>query len=85
MILDRNVIDFILVVNISDDSNGFEKLDLIKKYFSRIFTVLSKEVRHQLMSLGLSKEELKEIKKEIAFLSEEEQINYLEELSKKKD
>lgn len=73
------------MVNISDDSNGFEKLDLIKKYFSRIFTVLSKEVRHQLMSLGLSKEELKEIKKEIAFLSEEEQINYLEELSKKKD
>jgi len=37
------------------------------------------------MNLDLSKEELKEIKKELAFLPEEEQIKYLEELSKNKN
>ena len=67
----------------NDESNrGFEKLEVVKKYFYRIFTTLSKEVREELMKLNLSKDELKEIKKELAFLSEEKQIEFLKELTR---
>jgi len=70
-------------VHISNDENGgFEKIDVVKRYFHRIFTVLSKDVREQLMELNLSKDELKEVKKELAFLSEEQQKEFLEELAK---
>ncbi|MFX0048420.1 MAG: hypothetical protein ACFE8G_09655 [Candidatus Hermodarchaeota archaeon] len=65
-----------------DENGGFEKLDVIKRYFYRIFTVLSKDVREQLMNLNLSKDELKEVKKELAFLSEEKQKEFLKELCK---
>ncbi|MHA1254285.1 MAG: hypothetical protein ACTSPS_01675 [Promethearchaeota archaeon] len=65
----------------SDENNGgFEKLEIVKNYFHRIFTILSKEVREELIKLNLSKDELKEIKKELAFLSEEKQIEFLKEL-----
>ena len=68
----------------SDENNGgFEKLEVVKKYFHRIFTILSKEVRGELIKLNLSKDELKEIKKELAFLPEEKQIEFLKELAKK--
>ena len=72
-----------LVIPISSDENngGFEKLEVVKKYFFRIFTVLSKEVKEELMKLNLSKDELKEIKKELAFLSEEKQKQFLKELA----
>jgi hypothetical protein len=74
------------VVLISNNSKerGFEKLDVIKKYFQKIFTVMSKDVREQLMDLNLSKGELKEVKKELVFLPDEKQKEYLNELSKKK-
>ena len=66
----------------SDENNGgFEKLEIVKNYFHRIFTILSKEVREELMKLNLSKDELKEIKKELAFLSEEKQKEFLKELA----
>ena len=73
-----------MVSLISNDENngGFEKLEVVKKYFYRIFTTLSKEVREELMKLNLSKDELKEIKKELAFLSEEKQIEFLKELTR---
>ena len=63
---------------------GFEKLDVVKKYFHKIFTVMSKDVREQLMELNLSKDELKEVKKALVFLPDEKQIDYLKELSMKK-
>ncbi len=66
----------------NDENGGFEKLDVVKRYFYRIFTVLSKDVREQLMNLNLPKDELKEVKKEIAFLSEEKQKEFLKELAK---
>ncbi len=74
-----------LVNLISSDENngGFEKLEVVKKYFQRIFTILSKEVRGELIKLHLSKDELKEIKKELAFLPQEKQIEFLKELTKK--
>ncbi len=74
------------MVHISNNSKekGFEKLDVVKKYFQKIFTVMSKDVREQLMDLNLSKGELKEVKKELVFLPDEKQKEYLNELSKKK-
>ncbi|HUW89597.1 MAG TPA: hypothetical protein VMV43_03685 [Candidatus Nanopelagicaceae bacterium] len=67
----------------SDENEGeFEKLEVVKKYFHRIFTILSKEVKEELIKLNLSKDELKDIKKELAFLSEEKQIEFLKELTK---
>ena len=66
----------------NDENGGFDKLDVVKRYFYRIFTVLSKDVREQLMNLNLPKDELKEVKKELAFLSEEKQKEFLKELAK---
>ena len=65
-----------------NDINGFDKIEVIKKYFQRIFNIFSKEVREELLKLEpqLSKEEFKEIKKELAFLPQEKQLEYLEEL-----
>ncbi|MBY9004854.1 MAG: hypothetical protein KGD73_12835 [Candidatus Lokiarchaeota archaeon] len=71
-------------MTINEDGTTFDKLDLVKRYFSRIFNTLSKEVREDLLELELDKEELKEIKKELAFLSEEKQIEYLKELKTEK-
>jgi hypothetical protein len=73
----------VLVSN--DENGGFEKLEVVKRYFHRIFTVISKEVREKLMELDLSKDELKEIKRELAFLSEEQQLEFLEELATEKN
>jgi len=66
----------------NDENGGFEKIDAVKRYFYRIFTVLPKDIKEQLMNLNLSKEELKEVKKELAFLSEEKQKEFLKELAK---
>ncbi len=63
---------------------GFETLDVVIKYFQKIFAVIPKDVREQLMDLNLSKDELKEVKKELIFLPDEKQKEYLNELSKKK-
>ena len=62
---------------ISDDESSFEKYEVVKRYFARIFNVLSKEVRQQLLDLDLTKEELKEIKNELGFLPEDQQKEYL--------
>ena len=72
------------MIYIKDENSNFEKLNVVKKYFAKIFNILSKDVRRQLLSLNIPKEELKEIKKELAFLPEEEQMKYLEELSRNK-
>ena len=72
------------MVFISNGNGSFERLKVVKKYFGRIFNVLSKEIRAKLLKLELSEEELKEIKKELAFLPEEKQKEFLKELLKKK-
>ena len=70
---------------ITDDLNeNFEDIGVIKKYFSRIFTVLSTEVREKLLNLNLSEKVRKLVIKELAFLTEEKQNEYLEELKKKR-
>lgn len=72
------------MVFIKNDETNFEKLDIVKKYFARIFIVLKKDIRRKLLALKLTKEELKEIKKELVFLPEDKQKEYLKELSRKK-
>ncbi|MFX0136138.1 MAG: hypothetical protein ACFFDN_21035 [Candidatus Hodarchaeota archaeon] len=72
------------MVFIKDENSNFEKLEIVKKYFGRIFNVLSKDVRTKLLMLQLSETELKEIKKELAFLPEEKQKEFLRELTRKK-
>lgn len=63
-----------------DENRDLEEIPEIKKYFSRIYTVLSKEIRDRLRELNLSKVKKKRIKKELAFLSKDKQIEYLDEL-----
>lgn len=72
------------MVFIKEGNGNFEKLEIVKKYFGRIFNVLSKDVRLKLLKLQLSETELKEIKKELAFLPEEKQKEFLRELTRKK-
>lgn len=72
------------MITINNDRINFEKLELVKKYFARIFVVLKKDIRRELLALNLTKDELREIKKEIVFLPEEKQKEYLKELSRKK-
>ena len=73
-----------VLISNNGKEKGFETLDVVKKYFHKLFTVMSKDVREQLMDLNLSKDELKEVKKELAFLPDEKQKDYLKELSMKK-
>ncbi len=70
------------MVTINGDlkEKDLEDISEIKKYFMRIYTVLSKDIRDKLKTLDLDKEKKKIIKKELAFLSKEKQIEYLEEL-----
>ncbi len=72
-----------MVIKIRGDINNkdIEEIPEIKKYFMRIYTVLSKDIRDRLKNLDLPKEKKKKIKKELAFLSKEKQIEYLDELS----
>ena len=60
--------------------SDFEQDEVIKKYFSRIFTILPKEVREKLMSLDISERTFEKLKKELAFLPEEQQNEYLNEI-----
>jgi len=70
---------------ITDDlDENFEDIGVVKKYFSRIFTVLSKEVREKLKNLNVSEKVKKIVIKDLAFLKEEKQKEYLDELKKKK-
>lgn len=72
------------MIFIIDDNDEFEKLEIVKKYFARVFNVLSEEVRERLLKLDFSEKELKKIKKELGFLSDEQQKKYLEELAENK-
>ncbi|MFW9822885.1 MAG: hypothetical protein ACFFE4_08125 [Candidatus Thorarchaeota archaeon] len=51
---------------------------LVKEYFTKIFAVLSKDLREQIISLDISKKEKRELLEELAFLTKEEQIRYIE-------
>jgi hypothetical protein len=50
---------------------------LVKEYFSKIFAVLSKDLRNQIIDLKIPKKEKKELLEELAFLTKEEQVKYI--------
>jgi len=50
---------------------------VVKEYFSKIFNIISKDLRKQILELEIPKKQRKEILKELAFLAEEEQLNYI--------
>ena len=74
----------VMVINVKDDLNDkeLEEIPEVKKYFSRIYTVLSKNVKEQLDNLDISKDKKKKLKKELAFLPKYKQIKYINELLK---
>lgn len=71
-----------MIVKSDINEKELEEISEIKKYFSRIFTVIPKEIKDRLKTLNLSKEKRKILKKELAFLSKENQLKYLEELER---
>lgn len=50
--------------------------ELVKQYFTKIFTVLSKETREKIKDLKIPKKARKELLQELAFVSAEKQIEY---------
>lgn len=69
------------MIKIKGDTNNkdLEEISEIKKYFSRIYTVLSKDIREKLKHLKVSKEKKKKIRRELAFLPKTKQNEYLDE------
>ena len=53
---------------------------IVKEYFSKIFNIVSKDLRKHILELNIPKKERKSILKELAFLAEEEQLKYFEAL-----
>lgn len=71
------------MIKIKEDSNDkdLEEIPEISNYFLRIYTVLSKDIRDKLKQLKVSKEKKKKIRRELAFLPKQKQIEYLDEFS----
>ena len=59
---------------------NFEELEIVKKYFNQIFTVLDEKIREKLKNLNVTEEKKKILLKELAFLNDEKQNEYLDEL-----
>jgi len=53
---------------------------VVKEYFSKIFNIISKDLRKQILEIDIPKKQRKEILKELSFLAEEEQLKYIEAL-----
>ncbi|MHA1625448.1 MAG: hypothetical protein ACTSWH_09990 [Promethearchaeota archaeon] len=51
---------------------------MVKKYFTKIFTVLSKDIRKLLLELDIPQEDKMVLIKELAYLAKEEQLKYIE-------
>ncbi len=62
------------------EDRALEEIDEVKRYFARKYSVLSKEIRERLKHLKISQKRMKSLKKELAFLPEEKQNKYLDEL-----
>ena len=74
-----------IVIKSDISEEELEEISEIKKYFSRIFTVFSKEIKEKLKHLNIPKEKKKILKRELAFLPKEDQLKYLEELERMYD
>jgi len=65
----------------NNEESNFENNSVIKKYFSRIFTILKSDIKEKLENLDISDKKKKKIKQELSFLPYEKQIEYLDEIS----
>ena len=63
-----------------DEDGEFENMGVVKKYFSRIYTVLKPDIRDRIEELPISENKKNKIRKELAFLSREKQYEYLDEI-----
>ena len=54
--------------------------EIVEKYFLKIFNVLSEKIRRKILELNIPEKDKREILKEFAYLTEEEQEKYLNEL-----
>jgi len=54
---------------------------LVREYFTKIFNVLSKDLRNKILKLKLPKKEKETLLKELAFLTEQEQVKYINAIS----
>ena len=71
-----------MIIKSDINEKELEDISEVKKYFSRIFTVIPKDIKERLKTLNLSKEKRRILKKELAFLSKENQLKYLDELER---
>ena len=55
---------------------------LVKEYFSKIFTLLSNDIREKIKQLKIPKKEKEELLRELAFLTKEQQFKYIEAITK---
>ena len=62
------------------NEKNFEELEIVRKYFNQIFTVLDSKIREKLKNLNVTEEKKKILLKELAFLNDEKQNEYLDEL-----
>jgi len=62
------------------EERELEEIDEVKRYFTRKYSVLSKEIRERLKFLKISYKKMKSLQKKLAFLPEEKQHKYLDEL-----
>lgn len=70
-----------LKINDEIENKELEEIEVVKKYLARKYSVLSKEIRERLRRLDISQKKKKALKKELAFLPEEKQQKYLDELT----
>ncbi len=70
-----------MVITIKEEINNkhHEEIPENKKYFTKIYTVLSKDIREKLKKLNVSKKKKKKIRRELAFLPKKKQNDYLDE------
>lgn len=71
-----------IIVSDNSKNKDLEEIPEIKKYFSRIFTVMPKEIRDRMKHLDIPKEKKKILKNKVAFLSKKNQIKYLDEMKR---
>ena len=54
---------------------------VVKRYLNKIFNVVSKDIKDRIMDLDMPKQDKKEILKELAFLTEKEQMKHIESIA----
>ena len=72
--------NLVQIINKDKNDKEFEEIEEVKRYFARKYSVLSKEIREKLKHLKISQKKKKSLKKVLAFLPEEKQHKYLDEL-----